>query len=73
MSETYDYEPDPRDFDDDNDGSPAAATPRCKFCGSTEVSWIHTGVRWRLYDADANGFHVCNHASTDDFDDITKG
>jgi hypothetical protein len=73
MSLWNDHEPDPRDFDDDENGSPKSKQPRCKFCGSTDVSWIHTGVRWRLYDDEAKNLHVCARtATTDDFDDLTK-
>lgn len=49
-----------------------ASPPRCKFCGSTDVYWIHTGARWRLYEATGAGPapHVCvKQASLDDFDD----
>lgn len=42
---------------------------RCKYCGSTEVEWIHTGVRWRLFDNEARRPHQCEKvASPDDFE-----
>lgn len=31
---------------------------RCAFCGDDTVEWIHTGVRWRLFD-DNGKQHVC--------------
>jgi len=49
-------------------------TPRCKFCRSTAVAWVHTGVRWRLYDEDMKKPHACQttQVTADDFDDVTK-
>lgn len=57
MSDFHDpYEP---------DEEPEGAV--CKFCGTECLTWIHTGVRWRLIDD--HGFHVCpNVATPDDFD-----
>lgn len=53
----------------DDDGSPRSFRPYCKYCRSEEVEWVHSGVRWRLYDADAMTLHSCGRtASVDDFD-----
>lgn len=72
MSLWDDHEPDPRDFENDNDGSPRSAAPRCKYCGSRAVYWVHSGVRWRLYNTDATALHVCERRTdASDFDDLT--
>ena len=64
-------------FDDNEDriiglkgrGAPHAEIPYCRFCGNREVIWIHSGVRWRLYEADAQTLHSCGKVATsDDFD-----
>lgn len=60
------------DWDHEDAGGPVHQ-PRCKFCGSVDVTWIHTGVRWRLFDAEAKNPHRClRAASVDDFDDLTE-
>ena len=62
-------------FDDHEDwviyggahGHAPSTPPTCKFCGATDLDWVHTGVRWRLYNA-AGEIHVCERrASLDDF------
>lgn len=62
----------PEDCDDED-----APPPRCKFCGSKAVTWIHTGERWRLFDTAGSGLtpHSCRPnvtASLDDFEDCSK-
>lgn len=42
----------------------------CNRCGAQGLSWVDTGVRWRL--ADSKGFHVCKLAGVDDFEDVTS-
>lgn len=61
------------DWDHEDAGGPVNR-PRCKFCGSTAVAWVHTGVRWRLYEEDMKRAHACqtSRVSADDFDDLTK-
>lgn len=45
---------------------------RCKHCGSAAVAWVHTGVRWRLYDAGMKNPHRCGRvADANDFEDAT--
>lgn len=64
--------PDPFAHDDDHGGRGGhASRPRCRYCGSTAVHWIHTGVRWRLFSTDAAKPHVCRRtASADEFPDL---
>lgn len=76
MSDTFNHEADAwgsLNDDHDDDGSPRSSRPRCKFCGSTSVAWVHTGVRWRLFDEDFKNPHSCPlRATPADFDDLTK-
>jgi hypothetical protein len=57
-------------FDDrDDDGSPRSANPYCRYCECRDVEWIHTGVRWRLYNVGGLLPHRCVRvASVDDFE-----
>lgn len=42
-------------------------TGTCKRCGA-RIDFIHSGVRWRLYEVGSVKLHVCiNRASTDEF------
>lgn len=46
---------------------------RCMHCGSTDVGWVHTGVRWRLYDKDMKNPHRCARvADNNDFEDVSN-
>lgn len=78
MSDTFNHEGDAYDSLEHDDEYPGggglhASPPKCRFCGSREVYWIHTGVRWRLFNTTASGPHVCKRtASLDDFDDISN-
>jgi len=41
-------------------------------CGSTDVAWAHTGVRWRIYDKDMKNPHRCARvADNNDFEDVS--
>lgn len=65
--------PDPFDHDDDDQwgGSPRSRRLQCRYCGSTAVYWVHTGVRWRLFNTDATKPHVCrNTANPNEFPDL---
>ena len=43
----------------------------CQRCGA-RVEFIHSGVRWRMYEAGAVTLHACAKvASVDDFDDVS--
>lgn len=53
-------------------GGPRSKTARCMHCGSTAVAWVHSGVRWRLYDSDMKNPHRCGRvADTNDFEDVS--
>lgn len=42
-------------------------------CGSTDVDWVHTGVRWRIYDKDMKNPHRCARvADNNDFEDVSN-
>lgn len=53
--------------------------PRCKFCGSDQVTWRWDSDRWRLYDTRRvhPGNYMPEHnclrrpAEPDDFEDLT--
>lgn len=63
MSLWDDYEPEPND-EFENTGT-------CRRCGA-RVDFIHSGVRWRLYEVGALKLHSCaNPASPDEFEDIS--
>lgn len=47
------------------EGSPGEV--RCKICGAFPLTWLHTGVRWRLTD-ERNRFHECVTFGKDDFE-----
>lgn len=70
-----DYDQEYDGYDQEYDGYyEGAPPPRCKFCGSKDVTWIHTGVRWRLFDADARNPHRCVRvAQASDFEDLGDG
>ena len=53
MSDTFDFEPDPHDEDDE----PHA--PKCNRCGSTDVRWRQQGGRWVLFSLQPGKEHVC--------------
>lgn len=54
--------------DDDDDGAPGMGT--CQRCGA-RIEFIHSGVRWRLYEPGARRLHACsNPASPDEFPDL---
>lgn len=40
----------------------------CRYCGSADVEWIHTGVRWRLFDNEARKPHCCDRRDDNDFE-----
>ena len=61
---TYDYEPDPRDYDFD-DGE--AKTVRCNKCRVGGFTWHDTGVRWALMDENGK-LHSCKASAATDFD-----
>lgn len=45
--------------------------PVCQRCGSKDIEFVHTGVRWRVMEKGANKPHVCvNAASPDEFPDL---
>lgn len=51
----------------------AKPAPKCKHCGSTDVDWVYTGVRWRLYDKDMKNPHRCARvADNNDFEDVSN-
>lgn len=51
----------------------AKPAPKCKHCGSTDVDWVHTGVRWRIYDKDMQNPHRCARvADNNDFEDVSN-
>lgn len=53
-------------------GGPRRKTARCMHCGSTDVAWVHTGVRWRIYDKDMKNPHRCARvADNNDFEDVS--
>jgi hypothetical protein len=60
-------------YDRDDDEEDAYATPgspgevKCKYCGAFPLTWLHTGVRWRLTD-ERGRFHECVTFSKDDFE-----
>lgn len=50
----------------------ACEPPReCRYCGSKEVYWVFTGVRWKLMDDETDKPHICE-ANADGFEDLTK-
>lgn len=52
--------------DDEDDEFDNVGT--CQRCGG-RVEFIHSGVRWRLYEPGSLKLHVCvNQASPDEFD-----
>lgn len=54
-------------------GEPRSKPARCMHCGSTDVDWAHTGVRWRLYDKDMKNPHRCARvADNNDFEDVSN-
>ena len=54
-------------------GGPRSKTARCMHCGSTDVDWVHTGARWRLYDKDMKNPHRCARvADNNDFEDVSN-
>lgn len=66
MGEMADLLCDP--FDEPDDYGDEGVT--CKRCGESGLEWFHTGVRWRLMEADG-AFHVCsNDSAADDFEVI---
>lgn len=72
MSDTFDHEADAwedRIGREEHGDDPDPRDPvTCKFCGADDVEWIHTGVRWRLFDSEAMRPHVCrNDCTADDF------
>lgn len=54
---------------DEGDEEPTELT--CNRCGESEgLSWLHTGVRWRLMGENGR-FHVCKQIdAADDFDAV---
>lgn len=54
-------------------GEPRSKPARCMHCGSTDVAWAHTGVRWRIYDKDMKNPHRCARvADNNDFEDVSN-
>lgn len=58
--------PDHQDAEDrEQDDEPRGNT--CNRCKATGLDWIHTGVRWRLQEANGK-LHVCRAVdASDDF------
>lgn len=51
---------------------PRSKLAQCMHCGSTDVAWAHTGVRWRIYDKDMKNPHRCARvADNNDFEDVS--
>lgn len=58
---------DDADDEAEYDGPRGGANSKCRRCGAP-IEFVHTGVRWRLYERGANKLHVCQHdVSADDF------
>lgn len=55
---------------DDDDEAPPHNYGTCRRCGK-KIEFIHSGVRWRLYEPGARKLHACaNPASPDEFPDL---
>ncbi|CAB4124647.1 hypothetical protein UFOVP61_25 [uncultured Caudovirales phage] len=67
MGELADYYMD-RDLDRFNDeAAEFENTGTCQRCGA-RIDFIHSGVRWRLFEVGSVKLHVCaNQASADEF------
>jgi len=56
----------------DGDKPPDCEDVECKHCGEDGLSWVFTGVRWRLMGENGR-IHVCDmqEAAMDDFEDVS--
>jgi hypothetical protein len=67
---TYSHRDDERDpFENDEDPTEDQDNVTCDNCGEEGLSWVNTGIRWRL--VDDHGLHLCK-ANADDFEDVSE-